>query len=143
MTRSPSLTIAICTHDRPALLERALESVVGQVAAPDEILVVDNAPSRDVTRQLVRGRFPAVRYVAEPVPGLDFARNRALAEAHGDIVCFLDDDAVAAPDWADALRRNFADPRVLSLFELPTHMAGAPVMVGRYDLPSRRGVGWR
>ncbi len=113
MTRSPSLTIAICTHDRPALLERALESVVGQVAAPDEILVVDNAPSRDVTRQLVRGRFPAVRYVAEPVPGLDFARNRALAEAHGDIVCFLDDDAVAAPDWADALRRNFADPTVL------------------------------
>jgi RNA polymerase sigma-70 factor, ECF subfamily len=38
---------------------------------------------------------------------------------------------------------TFADPRVLSLFELPRHMAGPQVMVGRYDLPSRHGAGWR
>jgi glycosyltransferase involved in cell wall biosynthesis len=113
MTPPPCLTIAICTRDRPALLARALESVVGQAAALDEVLVVDNAPIERATRKLVETRFPGVRYVAEPVPGLDFARNQALMEARGDIVAFLDDDAVAAPGWADALRRNFADARVL------------------------------
>ncbi len=113
MTPPSGVTIAICTHDRPALLERALESVVRQATAPDEVLVVDNAAPDGATRALVEGRFPGVRYVIEPVPGLDFARNRALTEARGDILAFLDDDAVAAPGWADALRRNFADPMVV------------------------------
>jgi glycosyltransferase involved in cell wall biosynthesis len=113
MTPPSGVTIAICTHDRPALLERALESVVRQATAPDEVLVVDNAAPDGATRALVEGRFPGVRYVIEPVPGLDFARNRALTEARGDILAFLDDDAVAAPEWADALRRNFADPMVV------------------------------
>ncbi len=113
MTALPGVTIAICTHDRPALLGRALDSVVGQAPAPDEVLVVDNAPADGTTRELVARRFPGVRYVVEPVPGLDFARNRALAEAGRDIVAFLDDDAVAAPGWADALRRNFADAGVV------------------------------
>ena len=113
MTAPPGLTIALCTHDRPALLARALESVVGQAPAPDEVMVVDNAPTDGAVRELVEQRFPGVRYVVEPVPGLDFARNRALAEAGRDIVAFLDDDAVAAPGWADALRRNFADDAVV------------------------------
>lgn len=106
------MTIAICTRDRPALLGRALDSVVGQASRPDEILVVDNAPGDRAALDLVERRFPAVRYILEPVPGLDFARNRALAEAANAVVAFLDDDAVAAPGWAEALRRNFADPSV-------------------------------
>ncbi len=106
------VTIAICTHDRPALLARALDSVVGQAPPVHEVVVVDNAPGADATRVLVERQRPAVRYTVEPIPGLDFARNRALAEATGEIVAFLDDDAVAAPGWAEALRRNFADPRV-------------------------------
>ena len=101
------LSAAICTRDRPALLARALESLVAQTPAVAEILVVDNAPAGDATRSLVATRFPSVRYVTEPVPGLDFARNRALETATRDVVAFLDDDAVAAPGWADSLRRVF------------------------------------
>jgi GT2 family glycosyltransferase len=109
---TPRISIAVCTRDRPGLLARALETLARQAPAPDEILVVDNAPTDGATRQLVLDRFPDVRYVLEPVPGLDYARNRALGEAVGDVVAFIDDDAVAAPDWAEALRRNFTDPRV-------------------------------
>jgi glycosyltransferase involved in cell wall biosynthesis len=86
---------------------------VSQVPPPAEILVVDNAPRDGATRELLERRFPSVRRVVEPIAGLDFARNRALAEAAGEIVAFLDDDAVAAPGWAEALRRNFADPAVM------------------------------
>lgn len=112
MTPPATLTAAVCTRSRPALLRRALDSIALQSPAPDEVLVVDNGSPDHETRDLVRERFPGVRYVVEPVPGLDFARNRALAEARGEIVAFLDDDAVAAPGWAEALRRAFADPSV-------------------------------
>lgn len=106
------VSAAVCTRNRPRQLARALESLrlQSQVA---EILVIDNAPADDATVSLVATRFPEVRYLREPIPGLDFARNRALHAATQPVVAFLDDDAVAAPGWAAALSRVFeADPRV-------------------------------
>jgi GT2 family glycosyltransferase len=107
------VTAAVCTHARPVQLARALDSLLAQRPAPAEILVVDNAPPDDATRTLLAARYPGVRYVAEPVQGLDFARNRALARAEGEVVAFLDDDAVAAEGWTGALAAVFAtDPAV-------------------------------
>lgn len=106
------LTAAICTRDRPEELRRALRSLAAQAEPPEEILVVENAPRDGRVRALIDAEFPGVRWTPEPVPGLDFARNRALAEATGDVVAFLDDDAVADPGWAGALHAPFADPRV-------------------------------
>jgi GT2 family glycosyltransferase len=107
------ITAAVCTRDRPRQLERALESLVAQAPAPAEILVIDNASTDRSIPALVAERFPQVRYLNEPVPGLDFARNRALKAAAGDIVAFLDDDAVAGTGWGEALRRVFTnEPRV-------------------------------
>lgn len=114
--RHVRLTAAICTRDRMRELQRALSSLIAQEEPPDEILVVENAPRDERTRKMVERHFPGkrprVRYIAEPVPGLDFARNRALAEATGEVIAFLDDDAVADPGWAGALRRPFVDPEV-------------------------------
>jgi GT2 family glycosyltransferase len=107
------VTAAVCTHARPAQLARALDSLLAQQPAPAEILVVDNAPPDDATRALLATRYPAVRYLAEPVQGLDFARNRALEGAQGDVVAFLDDDAVAAEGWTGALAAVFdSDPAI-------------------------------
>ena len=107
------LSAAVCTRDRPILLQRALDSLLRQTLPPAEILVVDNAPGNGAVRALVASRFPSVRYVAEPVPGLDFARNRALVEARDEVLAFLDDDAVADVDWAGALLHVFqTEPRV-------------------------------
>lgn len=107
------ITAVVCTRDRPRQLARALESLREQSPPVAEILVIDNAPRDDSAAKVVAERFPEVRYLREPVPGLDFARNRALHSATQPIVAFLDDDAVAAPDWARALRQVFeADPKV-------------------------------
>jgi GT2 family glycosyltransferase len=107
------ITAAVCTFNRPEQVARALQSLVAQVPAPAEVLVIDNAPGDDATRALVQSRFPTVRYLPEPIPGLDFARNRALREATQEVVAFLDDDAVAGPGWAETFRRVFDDdPRV-------------------------------
>lgn len=74
---------------------------------PAEILVVDNAPSGPAARTIVRDEFPAVRYVMEHAPGLDFARNRALRETTREIVAFIDDDVVADPGWTAAVQAVF------------------------------------
>ena len=112
MREPPRLSVAICTRDRPEMLRRALASLASQPVPPAEILVVDNAPRDDRTREVIESELPAVRYLVEPVPGLDFARNRALAAATQEVVAFLDDDAVAQPGWTAAMAAPFVDSRV-------------------------------
>lgn len=109
--REKVLTVAVCTGNRPQELRRALVSLVRQVPPPSEILVIDNAPVDSRTRELVEREFPEVRYQEEPMPGLGFARNRALSAALGDVVAFLDDDAEAAPGWAAAMLAPFEEDR--------------------------------
>jgi glycosyltransferase involved in cell wall biosynthesis len=104
---SQSLTIAICTRNRAQLLERLLRSIddahrpAGQ-PIDLEIIVVDNAPSDDQTRRVVEARAQ-VTYRCEPCPGLDFARNHALAAARGELIAYLDDDVVVDRGWLAAL----------------------------------------
>ena len=113
MKKVLDLTAAVCTRDRPQQLARALESLRAQSPAPAEILVIDNAPADASTARLVAERFPDVRYLREPVPGLDFARNHALRASTHRVLAFLDDDAVAAPEWAQAFSKVFeADANV-------------------------------
>ena len=76
---------------------------------PTEVLVVDNTAGNQETASVAR-EFRA-RYVVEPVPGLSRARNRGLAECDTEIVAFLDDDAIPAPDWLGILMEPFADEK--------------------------------
>lgn len=106
----PTLTIAICTKDRTddlaACLRRLLEVRAAEPGggAGVEILVVDNAPSDDRTRELVAA-LPAVRYATDPMPGLDFARNRAIEAATGELLAFVDDDVTVDRGWLTGLRQ--------------------------------------
>jgi glycosyltransferase involved in cell wall biosynthesis len=105
----PMLTVAICTRNNPqdlAVCLKSLESIRQQESSiPFEILVVDNGSSDSRTRELVLS-WPDVRYVMEPKPGLNFARNRALREAYGDIIAYLDDDVRADPSWLKGLMKS-------------------------------------
>lgn len=100
-----TFTVAICTRDRPERLCRLLDALGELPATRDErlrVLVVDNAPSTDATRHLVADRG-GVDYVVEPRPGLDFARNAALAACTTSVLAYLDDDVVIDPGWFDGL----------------------------------------
>jgi GT2 family glycosyltransferase len=101
-----TVTVAICTRNRPERLERLLGSLMqaGVAAHPNrvEILVVDNAPPDDRTHAVV-SRFPAVRYTMEPRPGLNFGRNRAWREARKELVAYVDDDVVVDRGWLSGL----------------------------------------
>jgi len=106
----PPLDIAICTHGRPDALARCLRRLqeLGVAASPrTRVLVIDNAPPDNRTALLMQA-FPDVEYVIEPRPGLDFARNRAIEVATGELLAFLDDDVVIDRSWLDGLREAWA-----------------------------------
>lgn len=97
------VTVAIPTFNRAALLRQTLEGVVRQrfSAGHYEVLVVDNN-SHDETRPMVEAfgtGVPRPRYTLERRQGLDYARNRAIEEARGEIILFADDDILVEPDW--------------------------------------------
>ncbi|MBW4595701.1 MAG: glycosyltransferase [Brasilonema angustatum HA4187-MV1] len=106
----PSLTVAICTKDRPENLARCLQSLLNLQTSVSklEILVIDNAPSNERTQELVAS-LPGIHYVIEPKPGLDFARNRALHSATGELLAFLDDDVVVDRKWLKGLMEAWAE----------------------------------
>ena len=106
----PRLTVAVCTRNRASRIGECLDALDALDYPADrlDILVIDNAPADDATERLVRGRA-AMRYIREPRPGLDWARNRAILEASGDIVAFTDDDASVDAGWAKAIAGVFGD----------------------------------
>jgi len=106
---APLVTIAVCTRDRTADLKMCLDSMERIEYPALDIIVVDNAPATDGTERLLRENHPSMRYVREPRPGLNWARNTAILEARGEIVAFADDDVVADPLWVRALVDVFAE----------------------------------
>lgn len=109
---SPAQTVSVivCTRDRPDDLRRCLRSLTELRRRPQEIFVVDSAPSDGGGRQ-VCAEF-SVTYLHEPVPGASRARNRAILAARTDLVAITDDDCVVDPGWLDRLEDAFFDPLV-------------------------------
>lgn len=113
---SPSLSVAICTHNGARYLERVLGALESQTCdrAALEIVVVDNA-SQDATAAIcavasAEGRIDTL--VNEAVLGLSHARNTAVHHAKGQVLAFLDDDAIPDSHWAEHLLAAFDDETV-------------------------------
>lgn len=115
-TAGPPLfaSVVVATRERAGQLARAIDSLLAQDHPHFEIVVVDNAPVTDETRDLVQRKYgERVRYVCEPVPGLATAHNTGLAHALGEVIAFTDDDVVADARWLTELTAPFAaDPEL-------------------------------
>lgn len=86
----PTVSVAVYTRNRVEELARCLEALSAVDYSKLELFVIDNAPSSQASERLVQERFPSVRYVREDRPGLDWARNRAIDEATGEILTYTD-----------------------------------------------------
>lgn len=102
------ISVVIPTHRRPALLDRAVTSVLHQTLPASEVLVVDDADdpaTRAVVDRLVRSRAGGdrIRYVANvDGAGASSSRNLGAAVAGGVVVALLDDDDHWAPGYLAA-----------------------------------------
>jgi glycosyltransferase involved in cell wall biosynthesis len=118
MVEQLQASVIIPTYNRARCLFLCLKALAVQTVdnTAFEIVVVDNN-SRDDTQDTVlkfAQSHPGlrIRYVCEKKQGASHARNRGVAEACGEVLCFLDDDAPPSPGWLGALLEGVADPTV-------------------------------
>ena len=116
-------TVIICTFHRGERLAASLRSVAEQTFLSDdfEIVVVNNDPTDRSADEIIdrmreenlQGLSERLKLVHCPFKGLSFARNAGIAVASGQLVCFLDDDAIAKPDWLEQIWNVFNEnPKV-------------------------------
>ncbi|MFD6517547.1 glycosyltransferase family 2 protein [Rhodococcus sp. NPDC060176] len=102
-----SVTLIICTKNRPDMLREVLTSLSALDYRNYDVLVVDNDPSSGLTPPIV-GAFAGVGIVDAPEPGLSKARNVGLLTATNEFVAFTDDDVVIDKNWLRELVGGFA-----------------------------------
>ena len=102
----------IPTHNRAALLPRAIKGVLAQSASPFEVVVVDDGSTDDTASVLEAIGDARVRTVHQAQAGVAAARNHGARVATGEVLLFLDDDDDVEPSWLQALTDPFADPSI-------------------------------
>jgi O-antigen biosynthesis protein len=114
MSMTNSVIICAYTDARWQQLLCAAESVRTQTTSVDELLIVID--HNDELRHRAAQAMPWARVVPSTGrAGLSGARNTGIAASTGDVVLFLDDDAVAEPDWVSHLLAPYRDPQVLGV----------------------------
>ena len=113
MTHAPPVSVVVVSHGRPDALARCLTSLTQLSYPAFEIVVVADKAGLDrldriatLFRRIKRQRFDSAN--------ISHARNLGIAQAAGEVVAFIDDDAVAEPLWLHHLAAVFEDERVMS-----------------------------
>ncbi|NIZ10375.1 glycosyltransferase [Pseudooceanicola sp. HF7] len=106
----PSFSIIVVSRGRPASLVHCLTSLVRLAYAPYEIIVV--ADPEGLTALEGRAEFALIRRIPCDTPNISRARNLGVSAAGGEVLAFIDDDAVAEPGWLAHLARAFEVPSV-------------------------------
>jgi succinoglycan biosynthesis protein ExoA len=108
-----TLSVIICTKDRPELLATCLESLRRQTRHPQEIVIVDasTTPSQDAADRLA-GTMRGCRVaLITSAPGLPHQRNVGTRATTGSVVVYLDDDVILEPGYLAAVARTFEEDR--------------------------------
>lgn len=139
---TPSVSVIVCTRDRPDQLEPALRAVLAGDYRSFDLLVVDQSRDRTRAEATITGiDDPRLRLVHDDGAGLSRARNIGVRDTSGEIVVFTDDDCAPATDWLRRLVAAFrADPSAGIVFGTVTPAPCDPAegfIVG-YTPPRRR-----
>ena len=105
----PHITVCICTFRRPTYLKRLLEELQEQSTGglfSFSAVVCDNDARHSAAPIVSAARESAnieITYCCEPRQNIALARNKALEQAHGDFVAFIDDDEFPVANWLQSL----------------------------------------
>lgn len=128
----PTLSVVVPTYQRLRLVQECLAGVAAQQPQPDEVIVV-HRPAHDPEAAEWLPRWAAEdasrrRVVSVDEPGLVAALRAGTDAATGDIVAYLDDDAVPRAGWLAELLLGYTDPTVAGVCgPLVEHVDGAEV----------------
>lgn len=112
-TKSIGLSVIIPTHDRLWLLERTLITLIKQLSAIDELIVVDNnigESSRNLVSSLKRqNKNISIKYFVEKQNGPSYARNLGIKQSKNPIIAFLDDDCFVNSRWISNIKDYYSN----------------------------------
>jgi len=103
------ISVCICTYKRPRLLHRLLEALRDQDTSgvfTYSIVVADNdhlQSAETVVREFAAASSIPIRYCVEPRQNIPLTRNKAIENADGDFIAFIDDDEFPTRDWLQTL----------------------------------------
>jgi glycosyltransferase involved in cell wall biosynthesis len=104
-SKSDHISVCICTFKRPEVLALTLQGVASQItdsAFSFEVVVVDNDSKRSaevIVRSFQKNKALHIIYDCEPEQNISLARNRAIRNARGNLIAFIDDDETPNKDW--------------------------------------------
>jgi len=107
-----TLSIIICSYNRASYISDALSSLYTQTAGLNsfETIIVDNNSTDNTAEVFSQWRTihteGSFAYITESKQGASFARNTGAAIAKGDWLCFMDDDAVATPNYVENIIKH-------------------------------------
>jgi glycosyltransferase involved in cell wall biosynthesis len=114
-TENKHISVCVCTYQRPEFLARELKALGRQrtdglftysiVVADNDELQSGKAVVEEFRKSQSVSRLVPVRYCVEPRQNIALARNKAVENAEGDFIAFLDDDEFPAADWLLTLFR--------------------------------------
>lgn len=102
------LSIIILSRHRPRALALCLAALERQDHPDFELVLVADAAALDQRPDL------NIKRIAFDQPNVSAGRNLGIAQASGQVIAFIDDDALAPPNWARRICAGFADPRVVA-----------------------------
>ena len=103
--KSDHISVCICTYKRPKMLARVLERVTQQITEDRfsfDVIVVDNDSNRSgnhVIKNFQENKGNKIVYDCEPKQNIALARNRAIRNACGNYIAFIDDDEFPSNKW--------------------------------------------
>lgn len=116
------ISIAIPAYNSELCLRETLESALAQTYRAHEVIVIDDG-STDCTEEIARSFGDRVRYIKQENQGIAGARNRALHEATGDWVAFLDHDDLILPEKLEKqLTMIKANPNLVVVYSTFTYL---------------------
>ncbi|MHB2054903.1 glycosyltransferase [Pantoea dispersa] len=101
-----NVSVVICTFNRADHLARCLEYLERSYSNNFEVIVV-NGPSTDHTSQVLEKWKGKIKLVNNSVRNLSVSRNLGISAASGDLVAFIDDDAIPFLDWFERIQNYF------------------------------------
>jgi glycogen synthase len=111
MTNKPNVSIIINTDGRVESLKRTLDSLQ-YLKYPHFEVVVVTGPTRDGAHEYLQSCGHVIKIGDCPDRNLSKSRNIGIGLSSGEILAFLDDDAIPEPEWLDDVTAPFVDPKV-------------------------------
>jgi glycosyltransferase involved in cell wall biosynthesis len=130
--RAPTVTVIVPAYQASATIAEALHSVFRQTVQPEQVVVCDDG-STDGLAGALAPFIDRIRFIRQPNRGSSAARNRAVEEASGEFLLWLDADDYWAPEMVETIKQAVVARPDLDLISVHGYLVKSGQVVGIFQ----------